>query len=103
MSAPTRRRRWLTICAITASAGLVAIPASAAPGGHSDPFGVRALDRLAKERQESVGVTSPTLAGTRATTATRPTRSPRAPTSTPRPAPRPASSHRARTVPPGAA
>ncbi|MFH8625819.1 glycosyl hydrolase [Streptomyces vietnamensis] len=61
MSAPTRRRRWLTICAITASAGLVAIPASAAPGGHNDPFGVRTLDRLAKERQQSVGATSPTL------------------------------------------
>ncbi|MGW5327972.1 glycosyl hydrolase [Streptomyces sp. NPDC004014] len=55
MPAPTRRRRWLTICAITATAGLVAIPASAAPGGHGGPFGVRALDRLAAQREHTVG------------------------------------------------
>ncbi|MGW4437620.1 glycosyl hydrolase [Streptomyces sp. NPDC004596] len=60
MPAPTRRRRWLTICAITATAGLVAIPASAAPGGHGGPFGVRALDRLAAQREHTVG-TAPRL------------------------------------------
>lgn len=57
--APTRRRRWLTICAITASAGLVAIPAGAAPGGNGNPFGVRALDRLAAQRAHTAGTTSP--------------------------------------------
>ncbi|MET8949140.1 hypothetical protein ABZX30_37955, partial [Streptomyces sp. NPDC004542] len=42
MSAPAHKRRWLTICAIAASAGLLALPASAAPGrGHGSPFGVR--------------------------------------------------------------
>ncbi|MDQ0993834.1 hypothetical protein QFZ74_005062 [Streptomyces sp. V3I7] len=61
MPAPTRRRRWLTICAITTSAGLLAIPASAAPGGDSSPFGVRALKRLAAEREQSVGAVSPNL------------------------------------------
>ncbi|MFE7860469.1 glycosyl hydrolase [Streptomyces sp. NPDC057403] len=59
MPAPTRRRRWLTICAITASAGLVAIPAGAAPGGNGHPFGVRALDRLAAQRAHTAGTTSP--------------------------------------------
>lgn len=61
MSAPTRKRRWLTICAVAASAGLVAIPASAAPGGHVSPFGARALARLAAERQQSVGDVSPSV------------------------------------------
>lgn len=36
MSAPTRKRRWLTICAITATAALIAVPAGAAPG-HGGP------------------------------------------------------------------
>jgi hypothetical protein len=60
VSAPTRRRRWLTICAITATAGLIAIPASAAPGQNSsNPFGARALDQLAAERTQSVDAMSP--------------------------------------------
>ncbi|MEV7244993.1 glycosyl hydrolase [Streptomyces sp. NPDC093248] len=59
MPAPTRRRRWLTICAITATAGLVAIPATAAPGHHVGPFGVRALDRLAAQREHSTGTGGP--------------------------------------------
>ncbi|MDQ0605239.1 hypothetical protein QF037_009584 [Streptomyces canus] len=63
MSAPTRRRRWLATCAITASAALVAIPASAASGQNNGPFGVRALDRLAAEREQSVGAMSPSLKG----------------------------------------
>ncbi|MFF5283087.1 glycosyl hydrolase [Streptomyces sp. NPDC013171] len=62
MSAPTRKRRWLTICAISASAALVAIPADAASGGGHSPFGARDLARLAAERQQSVGVMSPSLA-----------------------------------------
>lgn len=61
MSAPTRKRRWLTICAITASAGLFAIPASAAPGKHdSSPFGARTLGQLASEREHSNSVGSVT-------------------------------------------
>ncbi|MFI8529685.1 glycosyl hydrolase [Streptomyces aquilus] len=61
MSASTRKRRWLTICAITASATLVAIPAGAAPGGDGSPFGVRTLAQLAAEREQSVGAMSPSL------------------------------------------
>ncbi|MCW8383583.1 ligand-binding sensor domain-containing protein [Streptomyces justiciae] len=61
MSASTRKRRWLTICAITASAALVAIPAGAAPGGDSSPFGARTLAQLAAEREQSVGAMSPSL------------------------------------------
>ncbi|MGV9607038.1 glycosyl hydrolase [Streptomyces sp. NPDC003631] len=61
MPAPTRKRRWLTICAITASAGLFAIPASAAPGKHdSSPFGARTLGQLASEREHSNSVGSVT-------------------------------------------
>ncbi|MFF8596445.1 glycosyl hydrolase [Streptomyces sp. NPDC015220] len=59
MPAPTRRRRWLTICAVTAVTGLVAIPASASPGRHTSPFGARALARLAAERAHSAGVLGP--------------------------------------------
>ncbi|WP_333775243.1 glycosyl hydrolase [Streptomyces sp. IBSBF 3136] len=56
MSVPTRGRRWFTVCALTASAALVAIPPSAASGrGGADPFGVRTLHQLAKEREQSVG------------------------------------------------
>ncbi|MFE1885131.1 glycosyl hydrolase, partial [Streptomyces diastatochromogenes] len=58
MSLPTRRRRWFTVCALTASAALVAIPPSAASGrGGVSPFGVRTLGQLAKEREQSVGKT----------------------------------------------
>ncbi|MGW3497927.1 glycosyl hydrolase [Streptomyces sp. NPDC001020] len=64
MSIPTRKRRWLTICAITASAALVTIPAGAAPGGGGTPFGVRTLDQLAAEHAQSTkGVTTKTLTG----------------------------------------
>lgn len=59
MSAPTRKRRWLTICAITASAALVTTPAGAASGGGKNTFGARALARLAAEREHSVGTVSP--------------------------------------------
>src|SRR3954452_16716118 len=59
MPARTRRRRWLTICAIAATAGLVAIPASAASGRNTSPFGVRTQARLAAEREHSVGTVSP--------------------------------------------
>ena len=59
MSAPTRKRRWLTICAITASAALVAIPAGAAPGANGSPFGARTLAQLAAERAQSVGAITP--------------------------------------------
>ncbi|MFE2104068.1 glycosyl hydrolase, partial [Streptomyces sp. NPDC059468] len=62
MSVPTRRRRWFTVCALTASAALVAIPPSAASGrGGVSPFGVRTLGQLAKERVQSVGARSPHL------------------------------------------
>ncbi|ANP51312.1 hypothetical protein J2Z21_002927 [Streptomyces griseochromogenes] len=62
MSLPTRSRRWFTVCALTASAALVAIPPTAASGrGGAVPFGVRALGRLAEQRQHSVGVVSPHL------------------------------------------
>ncbi|MFF5014691.1 glycosyl hydrolase [Streptomyces sp. NPDC001165] len=62
MSLPTRRRRWFTVCALTASAALVAIPPSAASGrGGVSPFGVRTLGQLAKERVQSVGAMSPHL------------------------------------------
>ncbi|MET8097191.1 glycosyl hydrolase [Streptomyces sp. NPDC005236] len=59
MSATTRKRRLLTICAITASAALMAIPAGAAPGGGGSPFGVRALKQLGTEHRESVGAVTP--------------------------------------------
>ncbi|MCQ9131868.1 glycosyl hydrolase [Streptomyces hilarionis] len=53
MSAPTRKRRWLTICAISASAVLVATPAGAAAGKTKRPFGARTLAQLAAERQST--------------------------------------------------
>ncbi|MET8953312.1 glycosyl hydrolase [Streptomyces sp. NPDC004393] len=59
MPAQPRRRRWLAICAITATAGLVAIPASASSGRHSSPFGARTLAQLAAQRAHSVGAISP--------------------------------------------
>jgi len=59
VSQPTRKRRWFTICAISASAALVAIPAGAAPGSGGTPFGARALAQLAAERGQSVGAVSP--------------------------------------------
>ncbi|MGW0971050.1 glycosyl hydrolase [Streptomyces sp. NPDC002516] len=59
MSAPTRKRRWLTICALSASAALVAIPAGAAPGPGGTPFGARALARLAAERAHTAGAVTP--------------------------------------------
>ncbi|MFC8435397.1 two-component regulator propeller domain-containing protein, partial [Streptomyces sp. NPDC057253] len=62
MSAPTRKRRWLAICAITASAALVATPAGAASGRSTAPFGARTLDRLAAQREDSVGTLSPQVA-----------------------------------------
>ncbi|KUN29823.1 glycosyl hydrolase [Streptomyces antibioticus] len=61
MPASTRKRRWLTLCAITASAALVAIPAGAAPGGDNSPFGARTLAQLAAERAQSVGAMRPSL------------------------------------------
>ena len=57
----TRRRRWFTTCALTATAALVALPASAAAGGGGSPFGVRTLDRLAAQREHSVGTVHPSL------------------------------------------
>ncbi|MFF4801316.1 glycosyl hydrolase [Streptomyces sp. NPDC001351] len=63
MSAPTRKRRWFTICAITASAALVATPAGAASGKAKTPFGARTLAQLAAERTQSVGTMSPRLKG----------------------------------------
>ncbi|MGW2615076.1 glycosyl hydrolase [Streptomyces sp. NPDC001500] len=59
MSAPTRKRRWLAICAITATAALVATPAGAGPGKGDGPFGPRALAQLAADRVQSAGTTSP--------------------------------------------
>lgn len=58
MSTRTRRRRRLTICAVTVSAALVSLPASAAPGRNGTPFGARTLARLAAERTHSAaGIT----------------------------------------------
>jgi hypothetical protein len=54
VSAPTRRRRWFTICAITASAALVAVPAGAA-SSQGSPFGERTTAQLAAERLQSTG------------------------------------------------
>ncbi|MER6788461.1 glycosyl hydrolase [Streptomyces sp. NPDC000658] len=59
MSAPTRKRRWLAICAITATAALVATPAGARPGKGDGPFGPRALAQLAAARVQSADATSP--------------------------------------------
>ncbi|MER5639761.1 glycosyl hydrolase [Kitasatospora sp. NPDC002227] len=49
MSAPTSKRRWLTICAVTATMGLIGLPASAAvrPG---TPFGLRQQAAQAEQR-----------------------------------------------------
>ncbi|MFJ3305904.1 glycosyl hydrolase [Streptomyces sp. NPDC086549] len=55
----TRKRRWLTISAITASAALVSVPAGAAPGHDSTPFGARTLARLAAERTHAAGGVTP--------------------------------------------
>ncbi|MFB7510411.1 glycosyl hydrolase, partial [Streptomyces broussonetiae] len=63
MPVPPRRRRWFTVCALTASAALVAIPASGASGRPPSPFGARVLGHLAKEREQSVGAVSPHEAG----------------------------------------
>ncbi|MER6458524.1 glycosyl hydrolase [Streptomyces sp900105245] len=62
MSVPTRRRRWFTVCALTASAALAVIPPSAASGRGANPFGVHVLDQLAHEREQSVGAAAPHLA-----------------------------------------
>ena len=62
MSAPTRKRRWLAICAITASGVLVATPAGAASGRGHAPFGTRTLNQLAAEREQSTGMLSPNVA-----------------------------------------
>ncbi|MGW1505011.1 glycosyl hydrolase [Streptomyces mirabilis] len=60
MSIPTRKRRWLTICAVTASAALVALPAGAAPGPDGGrPFGARTLAQLAAVRAQSTGGITP--------------------------------------------
>ncbi|WP_432027659.1 glycosyl hydrolase [Streptomyces sp. 1222.5] len=62
MSVPTRRRRWFTVCALTASAALAMIPPSAASGRGVNPFGVRVLAQLAHEREQSIGAVAPHLA-----------------------------------------
>ncbi|WP_432169015.1 glycosyl hydrolase [Streptomyces sp. 1222.5] len=62
MSVPTRRRRWFTVCALTASAALAMIPPSAASGRGVNPFGVRVLAQLAHEREQSTGAVAPHLA-----------------------------------------
>jgi hypothetical protein len=62
VSVPTRRRRWFTVCALAASAALVAIPPSAAAGRSPSPFGVRVLGQLAKERAQSAGAMTPHVA-----------------------------------------
>ncbi|MFF8024154.1 glycosyl hydrolase [Streptomyces sp. NPDC007896] len=60
MPVTTRKRRWLTICAVTASAALVALPAGAAPGPDGGrPFGARALAQLAAGRAQSTGGITP--------------------------------------------
>ncbi|WP_441250896.1 WD40/YVTN/BNR-like repeat-containing protein [Kitasatospora sp. McL0602] len=48
MSAPTRNRRWLTICAVAATMGLIGVPASAAarPG---TPYGLRLMQAKAHQ------------------------------------------------------
>ncbi|WP_327575440.1 MULTISPECIES: glycosyl hydrolase [unclassified Streptomyces] len=53
MASSARKRRWFTICAITASAALVAVPAGAVSGGTPNPFGVRTMDRLAHQRESA--------------------------------------------------
>ncbi|WP_069770744.1 glycosyl hydrolase [Streptomyces sp. LUP30] len=58
MSAPTRKRRWLTICALTATAALVATPAGARPD-RGKPFGSRALAQLAAQRTQLAESMSP--------------------------------------------
>ncbi|MEV8566186.1 glycosyl hydrolase [Streptomyces sp. NPDC051322] len=63
MASSARKRRWFTICAITASAALVAVPAGAASGGKPSPFGPRAMDRLAHQRTASHGNFAAQVAG----------------------------------------
>ncbi|MEU6280975.1 glycosyl hydrolase [Streptomyces sp. NPDC047028] len=60
MSLHAHRRRWFTLCALTASAALVTIPPSASAAGHGggSPFGPRTLAQLAKERVHTVGAAS---------------------------------------------
>ncbi|WP_030901567.1 glycosyl hydrolase [Streptomyces sp. NRRL F-5126] len=59
MASPTRKRRRLTICAVTASAALIALPASAAPGGTHQPFGPRTMAGVAQQRLASAGALTP--------------------------------------------
>ncbi|WP_109002421.1 glycosyl hydrolase [Streptomyces rishiriensis] len=59
MSAPTRKRRWLTLCAITATAALIATPAGARPDKDGQPFGARTLAQLAAQRTQSAGAMNP--------------------------------------------
>jgi hypothetical protein len=54
----TRRNRWFTICAITASAALVAVPASASGSGKSTPFGPRTLHHNAQQHLAAGGMTA---------------------------------------------
>jgi hypothetical protein len=54
----TRRKRWFAICAITASAALVAVPASASSSGKSTPFGPRSLHHDAQQRLTAGGMTA---------------------------------------------
>lgn len=63
MSSSTRKRRWFTIGAITASAALIAVPAGAVPGGKPNPFGTRVTDRLAQQRIDSSGHLTASVAG----------------------------------------
>lgn len=63
MASSTRKRRWLAICAITASAALLSVPASAAPGGKARPFGTRTVSRLAGQRVAASGDLTPQVAG----------------------------------------
>ena len=63
MSAPTRKRQWLTLCTLAVSAALVATPAGAAVGKTKRPFGPRTLAQLAAEREKSVGTMSPKVKG----------------------------------------
>nr|WTB33388.1 glycosyl hydrolase [Streptomyces sp. NBC_00830] len=63
MASSTSKRRWFTICAITASAALVAIPADALSGGKANPFGTRVTHQLAQQRTDSAGDLAPSVAG----------------------------------------
>jgi len=55
LSAPTLSRRWLTICAITATMGLVGAPAGAAPSGDATKLlGPRLLAAKAEHRTQQL-------------------------------------------------